>query len=59
MRKETREAMEKLFIARWNVPKAAKHCGLTVKEVKIVFSEYMIYHDVTYIKQNSTQLHLF
>jgi hypothetical protein len=59
MRKETRESMENLFTAKWNVPKAAKHCGLSVKEVKIVFSEYMIYHDVTYIEENNTQLHLF
>ena len=40
MRPETREAMEKLFAAKWNVPKAAKHCGLTNKEMKITFNEY-------------------
>ena len=59
MRKETREAMEKLFIARWNVPKAAKHCGLTVKELKICFHNYVETHDITYIKENNTQLNLF
>ena len=59
MRKETREAMEKLFIARWNVPKAAKHCGLTVKELKICFHNYVETHGATYIEQNSPQLHLF
>ena len=59
MRKETRESMEKLFTARWNVPKAAKHCGLTVKELKICFHNYVETHDVTYIEKNSTQLHLF
>ena len=59
MRKATRESMENLFTAKWNVPKAAKHCGLTVKEVKIVFSEYMVYHPVTYIEETNTQLHLF
>ena len=32
--------MEKLFTARWNIPKAAKHCGLTNKEMKITFNEY-------------------
>ena len=35
MRPETREAMEMLFAAKWNVPKAAKHCNLTMKEMKI------------------------
>ena len=40
MRPETREAMEKLFAAKWNVPKAAKSCGLTDKEMKITFNEY-------------------
>ena len=40
MRPETREAMEKLFSAEWNVPKAAEHCRLNWKECKIVFSEY-------------------
>jgi hypothetical protein len=59
MRTETRESMENLFHARWNVPKAAKHCGLTVKETKIVFSEYMRYHDPSYIPESNTQLPLF
>ena len=37
MRPKTREAMEKLFTAKWNVPKAAEHCGLSWKEMKITF----------------------
>ena len=40
MRPNTREAMENLFHAKWNVPQAAKHCGLTVKELKICFHNY-------------------
>ena len=44
MRRETREAMEKLFTAKWNVPKAARHCNLTDKEMKITFSEYCKFH---------------
>ena len=59
MRKATREAMENLFTAKWNVPKAAKHCDLTTKELKICFHNYVETHGVTYIEQNSTQLHLF
>ena len=35
MRPETRESMEMLFKAKWNLPKAAKHCNLTNKEMKI------------------------
>jgi len=35
MRIETREAMEMLFSAKWNLPQAAKHCRLTHKEMKI------------------------
>ena len=48
MRVETREAMEMLFSAKWNLPKAAKHCRLTHKEMKITFSEYCALHEPTY-----------
>ena len=37
MRPETREAMEMLWGAKWNLPKAAEHCGLTNKEMKITY----------------------
>lgn len=50
MRPETKEAMEKLFTAEWNLPKAAKHCNLTNKECKIVFSEYCRLNKPTYQK---------
>ena len=40
MRPETRQSMEMLFSAKWNVPQAAKNCGLTDKEMKITFNEY-------------------
>ena len=48
MRAETREAMEMLFSAKWNLPQAAKHCRLTHKEMKITFSEYCALHEPTY-----------
>tara|TARA_B100000287_G_scaffold175335_1_gene165359 strand:+ start:965 stop:1153 length:189 start_codon:yes stop_codon:yes gene_type:complete len=48
MRIETREAMEMLFSAKWNLPKAAKHCNLSRKEMKITFSEYCAFHEPTY-----------
>ncbi len=44
MRPNTRKSMEMLFSAKWNVPQAAQHCGLTVKEMKITFNEYCRFH---------------
>ncbi len=59
MRPETREAMEMLFSAKWNLPKAAKHCRLTHKEMKITFSEYCALHDADYKAPDAAiQLHL-
>ena len=40
MRPETRQSMEMLFAAKWNLPKAANNCNLTYKEMKITFNEY-------------------
>ena len=48
MRIETRESMEMLFSAKWNLPKAAKHCRLSRKEMMITFSEYCALHPTTY-----------
>ena len=59
MRIETRESMEMLFCAKWNLPKAAKHCRLSRKEMKITFSEYCALHEPTYINfDTSIQLEL-
>jgi hypothetical protein len=56
MRPETRESMEMLFHAKWNVPTAAKNCGLTNKEMKITFNEYCRLHPSTYVVESSDQL---
>lgn len=48
MRPETRKAMEMLFTAKWNLPKAAAHCNLTHKEMKITFNEYCNFHPPIY-----------
>lgn len=48
MRSETRHSMEMLFTAKWNLPKAAKNCGLTEKEMKITFNEYCNFHSAGY-----------
>lgn len=43
-----REAHEALFHAKWNLPKAAEHCGMTQKEMKMTFWEYLKYHPKEY-----------
>ena len=53
MRPETREAMEKLWSAKWNLPKAAKHANLTNKEMKITFNEYCAFHPPSYATEES------
>ena len=59
MRVETREAMEMLFSAKWNLPKAAKHCNLSRKEMMITFDEYCALHPTTYNKfETELQLEL-
>ena len=59
MRIETREAMEMLFSAKWNLPKEAKHCRLSRKEMMITFSEYCALHEASYNKSvNEIQLQL-
>jgi len=48
MRPETRQSMEMLFAAKWNLPKAAANANLTLKEMKITFNEYCNFHPPTY-----------
>jgi hypothetical protein len=42
------ESMTQLFSAKWNVPQAAKHCGISNEECKEVFRQYCLEHLVTY-----------
>ena len=42
------EANEALFRAKMTLPAAAKHCGMTQKEMKLTFFEYLKYHPPTY-----------
>ena len=44
-----KEANEGLFRAKMTVPAAAKHCGMTHKEMKMTFLEYLKYHPITYL----------
>ena len=43
-----REANEALFRAKMTLPAAAKHCGMTQKEMKMTFLEYLKYHPKDY-----------
>lgn len=42
------ESNEALFRAKWNLPKAAEHCGMTTREMKHIFREYLKYHQPDY-----------
>ena len=42
------EANEGLFHAKMTLPAAAKHCGMSHKEMKLTFFEYLKYHPKTY-----------
>ena len=39
-----KEAHEALFHATMNLPAAAAHCGMTQKQLKLTFWEYLKYH---------------
>ena len=43
-----KEANEALFRATMNLPTAAKHCGMTQKEMKLTFWEFLKYHPRDY-----------
>ena len=43
-----KEANEALFRAKMTIPAAAKHCGMTQKEMKLTFREYLKYHPADY-----------
>jgi hypothetical protein len=52
-----REANEALFRAKMTLPAAAKHCGMTQKEMKLTFFEYLKYHAPDFeISENSVAL---
>ena len=42
------EANTALFESKMNIPEAAEHCGMTIKEMKMTFTEYLKYHPPTY-----------
>ena len=53
MRPETRQSMEMLFSAKWNLPTAANNCGLTYNKMMITLNEYCNFHPPLY-KEDGT-----
>jgi hypothetical protein len=47
-----KEANEALFNCTMTLPAAAKHCGMTHKEMKLTFFEYLKYHPRTYVSES-------
>ena len=45
-----REAHEGLFYASMNLPEAAKHCGMTEKEMKMTFWEFLKYNPPNWVE---------
>jgi hypothetical protein len=43
-----KEANEGLFRSKMTLPAAAKHCGMTQKEMKLTFFEYLKYNQPDY-----------
>ena len=48
MRNEPQESLDKLFTAKWNLPKAAKNCGMSYDEMRIMFNSYCSTHPPTW-----------
>ena len=44
-----KEANEGLFYSKMNLPQAAKHCGMNIKEMKLTFFEFLKYNPITYV----------
>lgn len=49
-----KEANEALFRATMNLPTAAAHCGMTQKEMKMTFREFLKYHPSDYGNSEDT-----
>jgi hypothetical protein len=43
-----KEANEGLFYSKMNLPQAAKHCGMSQKEMRLTFFEYLKYHPIEF-----------
>ena len=51
------EAHEALFHATMNLPAAAAHCGMTQKQLKLTFWEYLKYNEPNFqVPEDTTSL---
>jgi len=52
-----KEATDGLFRATMNLPEAAAHCGMTQKEMKLTFWEYLKYNQPDYeVPENTIEI---
>ena len=47
------------FTGRMNMITAATHCGLTLREFKMTFREFLKYNPPSYTTETASQLELF
>lgn len=52
-RPETKESLQKLFTAEWNLPKAAENANLSNKEMKIIFNEFCALNPPNYVPEHN------
>jgi hypothetical protein len=52
------ESLLGLFHATMNLPSAAEHCGMTQREMRMAFREFIKYHPPCYNDNNPYQLSL-
>lgn len=57
--KNVREAHLAAFSGKMNMVQCANHCGLTLREFKMAFREFLKYNSPTYTNQVAEQLNLF
>ena len=50
--KNVNEANLGLFHAKMNLPYAAAHCGMTQREMKMTFREFLKHHEPDYSQSN-------
>ena len=50
-----KDANEALFYSKMNLPQAAKHCGMTHKEMKLTFFEYLKYNEPNYYESKFSE----
>ena len=54
-----REAHLAAFTGKMNMVHCAEHCGMTMREFKMTFWEFLKYNSPTYNGESESQLNLF